>query len=185
MNWLRLALLALSLAGPVAVPFASTAQAEDPAGVQERVVGVWDLVPTAEQQAEVAALELAFQDPVPTDEAIQAALDGAAEALALLVVATRRSHPEAGELQTYRASLSGLRSTSLHISPAEMSLDFGTQRSTLRYEVVDENPTALRALTTDEGGSTGRVTLQLRDDDQTLLLVEDGADGQRMQFTRR
>ena len=183
--WIRLAVLGLVLLSPIVASPVAHAQSEQSQLAPQRVLGVWDLVLSPTEQQRVDALELAFSDPIPTDEAIAAAdLGDDASMLVALVTATRRADPADPSLATYRAGMEGLRSATLTVDGTTMVLDFGTSQSVLGYTVLDARSNRMRIETSDVTGEHSRAIVRLRDDGQSMLFIEERRGGQRLGFTR-
>ena len=183
---LRTGLMAVMLmaasVGPLAGSVASAQEADD---VSMRVRGTWNLTLSPSEAERVRALELAFADPVPSDEALgEASLDEEAMMVATLVTAIRRTNPEDPELDQYRAGLEGLKNATLVVDGVSLTLDFGTMVSRLGYRVLDERRDRMRIETSDEVGDHSIAVLRLRDDGSVMQFIEEGRNGQRLAFTR-
>lgn len=183
--WIRVAILGMALLAPVGVTAVAHAQSGPAVLAPEKVLGVWDLVLSPSEQERVDAIELAFSDPIPTDEVIAAAdLSEDASLLVGLITATRRSDASDPSLQTYRAGMEGLKTASLSVDGTTMVLDFGTSQSVLGYTVLDARSKRMRVETSDATGEHSRAILRLRDDGQSMLFIEERRGGQRLGFTR-
>lgn len=171
--------------GSVAVVAPETACAQSAEVASEKALGDWDLQLAPSEAERVVALEMAFLEPIPSDEDIESAgLNEDAVMLVSLVVALRRADPADPALQTYRDGLDGLRGASLTVTGVQMSLDFGTSTSVLAYRVLDTRTSRMRIETTDVTGDHTMAVIRFRDNDQTMLFLEEGRGGQRLVFTR-
>ncbi len=183
--WIRLAVLGFALLTPGVLTSVSHAQSTQQELAPEKALGVWNLVLSPSEQERVDALELAFADPIPTDEEIAAAdLSDDAGMLVGLVAATRRTDPDDPSLATYRAGMEGLRTASLTVDGTTMVLDFGTSQSVLGYTVLDARSNRMRVETSDVTGEHSRAVIRFRDDGQSMLFIEERRGGQRLGFTR-
>lgn len=183
--WIRLAVLGLALLAPGVQTSVAHAQQQQSDLAPARALGVWDLVLSPSEQERVDALELAFADPIPSDDDIAAAgLSEDAAMLVGLVAATRRTDPADPSLATYRAGLQGLKTATLTVDGTTMVLDFGTSQSVLGYTVLDARSNRMRIETSDVTGEHSRAIIRLRDDGQTMLFIEERRGGQRLGFTR-
>lgn len=183
--WIRLAVLGLALLTPVAMTSVAHAQSGPSALAPDKALGVWDLVLSPSEQERVDALEFAFADPIPTDDAIaNAGLSEDAAMLVALITATRRSDPNDPSLATYRAGMEGLKTASLTVDGTTMVLDFGTSQSVLGYTVLDARSNRMRVETSDVTGEHSRAIVRFRDDGQSMMFIEERRGGQRLGFTR-
>ncbi|MGK0346248.1 MAG: hypothetical protein ACI855_002321 [Myxococcota bacterium] len=183
--WIRLAVLGLALLAPGLTTPVAQAQSTQADLAPQKALGVWNLVLSPSEQERVDALELAFADPIPTDEDIAASdLSDDAGMLVGLVTATRRADPADPSLATYRAGMEGLKTASLTVDGTTMVLDFGTSQSVLGYTVLDARSNRMRVETSDVTGAHSRAIVRLRGDGQTMLFIEERRGGQRLGFTR-
>lgn len=183
--WIRLAVLGLALLTPGLMTSVSHAQSTQADMASSKALGVWDLVLSPSEQERVDALELAFAEPIPTDEEIAAAdLSDDAAMLVGLVAATRRTDPADPSLETYRAGMEGLKTATLTVDGTTMVLDFGTSRSVLGYTVLDSRSNRMRIETSDVTGEHSRAVIRFREDGQSMLFIEERRGGQRLGFTR-
>ena len=185
MWWVRATLLTMMLASGASVvaPSIAVAQADELASA--RVRGQWNLTLSPSQEQRVRALEFAFQDPVPTDDALrEVALDEEAMMLATLVVALRRDNPGDPQIRQYREGLEGLKSATLVVDETTMTIDFGTMTSRLAYRILDDRPDRMQVETTDVMGDHTIAALRLREDGTVMQYIEEGPNGQQLGFTR-
>ncbi len=183
--WIRLAVLGLALLTPGVMTSVSHAQSTQADMASSKALGVWDLVLSPSEQERVDALELAFAEPIPTDEEIAAAdLSDDAAMLVGLVAATRRTDPADPSLETYHAGMEGLKTATLTVDGTTMVLDFGTSRSVLGYTVLDSRSNRMRIETSDVTGEHSRAVIRFREDGQSMLFIEECRGGQRLGFTR-
>lgn len=175
--------LVLSLLGAVG---SDVAAAQEPVELaSSKVLGRWNLVLSEEEQHQVDALALAFRDPIPTDEELDAAdLSEDASMVTTLVVGLRRIDPNDPALDQYRQDMLALRDASLTITDDRMSLSIGPDTQVLTYDVLDARETRMRVRTTDAAGVEQTTVLRLKDEDQTLSVVEETRDGARLLFHR-
>lgn len=177
--------LALALVAPIATLSPREAHAQEPAPLARRVLGEWRLVLDEADRRQLEALELAFRDPVPSDDEIAAAaLADDAAMLVGLIVGLRRVDPEDPALAAYREGLIGLRGARFVVTESAMTLSFGSTSSTQTYQVIGERGDRLRIEVRAEDGSRIDAVLRLREEEGLLQYAEAGRDGQRLDFRR-
>lgn len=145
-------------------------------GLRKQLNGEWTLELDADLTAQLAALELAFRDPIPTDEELAAQdLPARAASTATLVVRARRANPDAELLATYR-SLLGQMKTQKVVFEGD-SLRFGNAESSLQgtYEVLETNENGGRIRITPSEGRA-RDHLVVFEHTDRVSLTPDGTD---------
>jgi hypothetical protein len=153
------------------------------------VQGEWALELTPTQQRQHELLQLAFQDPPPTQDEL-AALDLAPDEELMLgmVLMGREQHPDDAATPQVHRSLAELSSATLTVSADTMVFSHGEEADEASYTVVNEEGGSLVVETTTqvEGQPVvEKVNILLEGRDRLQLWAEGEPASARQAFVRR
>jgi hypothetical protein len=175
-------------------PAPPDAQGEPPAAgtvlqPTEQIRGDWDLELSATQQRQRELLELAFRDPPPSEQELEALELNPEEQLMLgMVLMGREQHPDRGADPKVLQGLEELSNAGLTVGEDSLVFTHGDQRREASYSIVGEESSSVVAETTTMRGGepvVETVEILLEGADHLILRIQGDPSGVEQRFVRR
>mgnify|MGYP006971707958 CR=1 FL=1 len=155
----------------------------------ELFLGEWVLELNPTQQRQYELLQLAFHDPPPTEQELEAMELGPEEQLMIgMVLMGREQHPDDAATPDVQRGLDELASATLTVTADSLSFSHGEERDQASYTVnSEEDATLVLETTTTVEGQPVVEFVNVRFDgiDRLLIWAEGDPSEVRQSFTRR